>query len=475
MEEEEGMKRGVVRCEGRDESNQNAVAAIESNSVPSFRFLAQIMNKKSSDNTSEHEGADDIFLHDIEVTGMRQEGKSTFWFHAKEELFSNPTKTALFVLFTLFMMASFIFCAVALKYGISRNSRAGAVAPLNLLKASPFPTMSPSTVPSMSPSSIPSMSSSSFPSTVPSSVPSLTPSTSSLRNTDFVPSGAPSRRLPLFGPSLYAPVMDPNGCPLRPTPPPLPGKKGVAFTLRPPGQKGSWVENLPKVKALNAYWNYSWGPQRIVDQPTNMEFTPMIWGKWNVPTFLKDHVIPQMEDDLAFRLLGFNEPDKEKQANMSVDEAIKLWPLLEDTGLSLVSPSCADPMGPWMEEFMARANELCYRVDWIGVHWYGGPNASSFQTRMKAIYEKFGKPIMITEFAPADWAATTVQNNRFSPQAVLSFAQEVLPWLEQQPWIVGYAWFSFNIDQPEGTSSALFDLNGAMTPLGQYYASVRTK
>jgi Glycosyl hydrolase catalytic core len=44
--------------------------------------------------------------------------------------------------------------------------------------------------------------------------------------------------------------------------------------------------------------------------------------------------------------------------------------------------------------------------------------------------------------------------------------------LEAQDWIVGYAWFSFDIDSPAGTCSALFDKNGELTACGRYYASV---
>jgi hypothetical protein len=378
----------------------------------------------------------------IESSGS-DERKSTLWRELKEELFSNPRRTSLFLLFSLVIVFSFTFCALALKYGLNRNESGSNVAPtLTLVELTSSPTISPSA------------------------------STSNLRIT--APSAAPSRSMQLFSPTLYAPILDPTGCAKHPTPAPLPGKKGVAFTLRPEGQKGSWIENLPKVEALNGYWNYNWGAYRIDAQPMDMEFTPMIWGPWFVPEFIQDHVLPQIQSRRAKRLLGFNEPDKQNQANMSVDQAIDFWPQLEETDLSLVSPSCVDPLGAWMEEFMSRVVELCYRVDWIGVHWYGGPNVNSFKTKMQAVYEKYGKPILITEFAPADWSATTVQNNRHSAETVLNFAKEAIPWLEEQPWVMGYAWFSFEIDRPEGTSSALFNLDGTLTPLGQYYASVRT-
>ena len=53
--------------------------------------------------------------------------------------------------------------------------------------------------------------------------------------------------------------------------------------------------------------------------------------------------------------------------------------------------------------------------------------------------------------------------------------KETLPWIEAQNWIAGYAWFSFETHQPEGTSSALFDKQGKLTACGRYYASVTTE
>jgi hypothetical protein len=48
----------------------------------------------------------------------------------------------------------------------------------------------------------------------------------------------------------------------------------------------------------------------------------------------------------------------------------------------------------------------------------------------------------------------------------------LLPWMERQDWILGYAWFPFEIDSPQGTSSALFDSENRLTALGRYYRSV---
>ncbi len=267
----------------------------------------------------------------------------------------------------------------------------------------------------------------------------------------------------------------------------LPGKKGICFTLREEGKKGSWTQNLPKIKAVNSYWNYSWGTNRIEAQPDGMEFIPMTWGAWGkegLKKALQNDVVPQIQSGKAKRLLGFNEPDKKEQANMPYTEALKYWPMLEDLGIPLCSPACANPLsdiddstqgvrGTWMRDFMREADKRNYRIDYIGVHWYGGPSPRSFKERMIEVYEAYNhRPLLISEFAVADWGAKSVKGNAHSQESVLKFMKDVLPWMESQNWIAGYAWFSFGIDEAVGTSSALFDLKGNLTTLGRFYQSV---
>ena len=81
---------------------------------------------------------------------------------------------------------------------------------------------------------------------------------------------------------------------------------------------------------------------------------------------------------------------------------------------------------------------------------------------------------MITEFAPADWQAKIHSQNRMKAPAVLSFMKEVLPWMEKQDWIAGYAWFSFGPHEPHGHTSSLFGKNGNLSALGRFYRSVST-
>ena len=265
-------------------------------------------------------------------------------------------------------------------------------------------------------------------------------------------------------------------CPTLSNPPPLPGKKGIGFTMRADGENGSATENLPKAKALSVRWNYSWGRDRPDGQPDGVEFVPMIWGAYeNKIAEQVRQVRADFEAGLTKRLLGYNEPDKVDQSNVPVERAVALWKTLEESGMPLVSPSPANPVGPWMQDFMNRTESSCLRMEWLGVHWYGGASVQAFKTRMLDIYNMYGgqRPLLLTEFAPADWnTGGDPTRNRWTEKMVLDFAKEALPWLEQQDFIAGYAWFPFDKTSPQGHTSALFELDGQLTPLGKYYASV---
>ena len=264
----------------------------------------------------------------------------------------------------------------------------------------------------------------------------------------------------------------------------LPGKKGACFTLREPDhrQGGTYEENLPKLEKLNPSWNYSWGTQYISKQTRfiDSEFIPMTWSGRSIERLehaLKEEVKPMVRRKKVKRLLGFNEPDGKEQANMSVEQALAAWPSLEKLKIPLCSPSAIHPDREWMKNFMAGAEEKGYRVDYIGVHSYGGTSAENFKAKLKRTYEMYGgRPLLITEFAPADWNTKgDFSKNRMTTAKVLAFAKEVLPWMEEQDWIAGYAWFSFGIDSPVGYTSSLFYADGSLTALGRYYASITSK
>lgn len=223
-----------------------------------------------------------------------------------------------------------------------------------------------------------------------------------------------------------------------------------------------------KLEELRCKWVYSWLANIPPTVPKGIAYTPMIWdfrhgrdGVIAAGKAAKKAGIPE--------LLGFNEPDQSKQANMTVEAALDAWPALQETGLRLGSPGCVHPDREWMKAFMAGAKKRELRVDFICVHSYGSPNAEAFIKRMEAVHKLYRKPIWITEFAVGDWKATSPEQNQYKPKDVLRFMEEVLPELDKLDFIERYAWFPAGPASSALGTSALHDAEGKLTRLGECY------
>jgi hypothetical protein len=241
-------------------------------------------------------------------------------------------------------------------------------------------------------------------------------------------------------------------------------KKGLCMVAK---SDGVWLD---RAKKANAAWFYSWGSNKPANTPANLNFVPMIWGYWgNKSSILKAGAAAKTAG--CKELLGFNEPDEKKQANMSVEKALEAWPTLMETGLRLGSPGCVHPDGPWMQRFMEEVRKRRLQVDFVCVHSYGGTDANAFMDRLERVAKQFRKPLWITEFACGDWQAKSPQQNRHKPEQVLKFMESVIPRLEKARFIERYAWYPApTTSNPLGTS-ALFQPDGSLTRLGSLYAS----
>jgi Glycosyl hydrolase catalytic core len=244
----------------------------------------------------------------------------------------------------------------------------------------------------------------------------------------------------------------------------LPGKKGAVLSSR-----GNDMENRQKLLQLNVSWNRNWGlTARIDSQPETVEFVPTLFNGWTIAqvteTLQTQLIVPNnmaSGGGSVKRLLGFHGPDNPNQSNMPVELALGLWPALESFNIAtLVSPSCFDPFGEWMETFMAGVDQRGLRVDWIGVRWSGYPDFGTLQNDMNALHEKFQRPILLTGLAP-------VIDTTTGPSAMLAFMKQALPWLEATEYIRGYAWMS----KPDSAGALFYDDN-SLTALGWYYASI---
>lgn len=241
------------------------------------------------------------------------------------------------------------------------------------------------------------------------------------------------------------------------------------------GDASTW---RAKVASLNVSWHYSWGASLPMPEPRGVEFVPMVWSYGGKsPAF--SQMMAGLESAQARRhlqtVLGFNEPDGKEQANMTVEKALEAWPALERTKLRLGSPAAVHANGEWMKSFMAQAKDKGYRVDFVCVHTYPGPNSDAFIKHLESIHKLYGKPIWITEFAVADWQAKTLAENRFSEDRVLQFMKEVLPRLDQLDFVERYAWFGPWPDSPALGTSAFFKPDGTLTALGKFYAQHQSK
>lgn len=200
---------------------------------------------------------------------------------------------------------------------------------------------------------------------------------------------------------------------------------------------------------VGAGWYYDWDSNRgKITAPAGAEFVPMIWGAKSMDQSNLDRA--KAEGKV---LLGFNEPDLAGQSDMSVEQALDLWPKLQATGLRLGSPAVAangDKAGGWLDRFMTGAAQRGLRVDFITVHWYGGDFSAAAVNQLKsyltAVHNRYGKPIWLTEYSLIDFSSGTA---RFPTSAQLAaFATNSTSMLEGLAYLERYAWFALPADKP---------------------------
>ena len=246
-------------------------------------------------------------------------------------------------------------------------------------------------------------------------------------------------------------------------------KKGIAMSYK----EDTWPTRISRLKP---FWHYSWSRDMREQIPEGVEFVPMFWGAGSVTDDEIARIKSLADAGKIKYVLGFNEPDLASQANMTIDEAIALWPKLEEIGVPLGSPVPAGLNNGWLEEFMRKANTNNLRVDFINIHLYRENDAQIFLDVVDETYQKYGKPIWITEMSVKDNQAQTVAENRFPMTEVLETMKVLLPELYNREYISRFAWFTATRDSPNypgNSSSVLYDENDNLTILGEHYAEFK--
>jgi len=243
-------------------------------------------------------------------------------------------------------------------------------------------------------------------------------------------------------------------------------KKGADFNVYT--QYGNFETNVVNLKT---FWYYTWGTLVPVPTPQNCEFVSMFWGSANMTDANISATLQSKAQGTIKNVIGFNEPDRQDQSNMTVSQALAYWPKLESLGLPLGSPATSWPTYQWFYDFMDSAIAEKRRVDFICVHMYVGTDDNGFIQTLQTVYNKYHLPIWITEFATADWNATSTAANQYTPADALGFMQRLLPKLDALPYVQRYSWFSGSPTDPALWPSALIGADGKLTTLGQWYAN----
>lgn len=167
-------------------------------------------------------------------------------------------------------------------------------------------------------------------------------------------------------------------------------------------------------------------------------------------------------------LLGFNEPDRPDQSNMTVDQAVSNWPGFMQSGYRIGSPAPATPENSWITDFLAKTDSLNYRIDFVAIHCYwGGLTPSQWYSRLKSIYDRVKRPLWITEWNNgANWTTETwPTDTTLALQKQLSDLKGILQVLDTTSFVERYAeydWVQYK------RSLVLAD---TLTPAGKYYAA----
>jgi hypothetical protein len=229
------------------------------------------------------------------------------------------------------------------------------------------------------------------------------------------------------------------------------------------------VDWREKLTAINAAWFYSWGPVQPEGVPAGVEFVPMVFRKASDAGFAD--ATKAIRAQKSTHVLGLNEPDAPKQGNMTVEQALDFWPQLMALGIPLGSPGCVHPDKEWMKAFMKGVDDRGLRVDFVNVHSYGGPNADALMKRLESVHALYKRPLWITEFGVGDWKARTREENVHRPERIQEFMTQLLPRLDACEFLERYAWFPAKPTSASLGSSAIFNEDGTLTPLGEIYRS----
>lgn len=231
-------------------------------------------------------------------------------------------------------------------------------------------------------------------------------------------------------------------------------------------------------KLLGTTWFYTWSADRSTQ--TDMEYIPikqhLYWPSWDQ---INGHTN-------STAVLGLNEPDHSEQhesADCSCGGAIDPWkattfmPDYQASGLRIGSPSPTD--AGWLKQFIGHCNDMAYRCDFVAFHAYWGtneaPNAESWRSQLKSIYDNTKRPIWITEWNNgASWTTESwpeSYGDKLSRQR--DAVRNILKVLDENDFVERYSIYNWDSYYRAMVSWDSDKNNWWVTPAGQVYRDTK--
>ncbi|WRT63708.1 uncharacterized protein IL334_000631 [Kwoniella shivajii] len=229
-------------------------------------------------------------------------------------------------------------------------------------------------------------------------------------------------------------------------------------------------------------WNKNWNQGVLTSDGVQVEgeFIPMIFGANylnNSDTFQEGFT----------EVMGYNEPDHKSDTvsqYMEPSEAAEVWKTQivqihqQYPNVKIHSPVMASNR-QWLIDWF---DAICpdnsasdgwgdceYKPDYVSAHMYN-TNVEYFKNTLTSFQKDFGLPLILSEFACHEFSDNPPQP---STNQVSAFMQETMEWLDQQEWVVKYAWFGVARDLQwlfgVYETNRLMDTAGTLTSLGRQY------
>jgi hypothetical protein len=225
------------------------------------------------------------------------------------------------------------------------------------------------------------------------------------------------------------------------------------------------------IDQLNISWYYDWTPD-------NGNYKGYTGNAIYVPEFWNASLIMPVSGNFPW-IFTFNEPDVSNQSDMTVAQAIAVWPEVEadSDGKMIGAPNVAGDLvasdGAWLATFMSDVNSDGYAVNFLALHAYPDGNetttaaqVSSFENYITGVHNLYPSyPVVVSEFALAN--RTTWNGANITEAEQVAFMDNVIPWMESQSWIIGYSWYEAYAG---GYNSDLLNGNGTLSDIGTAFS-----